>query len=101
MKLLTLALAAAATLVFAEDLKTCGTAQYYPSQYTCFDGNFLCPIDAGTPTLRCGDACYLQSQYACSNNALVLRDPSKPETLLDCGSARYYPSQVSFSPSGR
>lgn len=26
-----------------EELQTCGVAQYYPSQYTCFDNVFICP----------------------------------------------------------
>ncbi|KAF2666892.1 hypothetical protein BT63DRAFT_427306 [Microthyrium microscopicum] len=93
MKLSLISFLALATTGFAEDLRNCGTAPYYPSQYTCFDNSFLCPISNGVPTLRCGDACYLQSQYACSNNQLVLNDPNQPDTLLNCGPAQYYDSQ--------
>jgi hypothetical protein len=32
-------------------------------QYTCYDGNFLCPKINGDPTLRCGSACYLPGMY--------------------------------------
>ena len=93
----TIALSALVAAVAADSLQYCGSAPYYTSQYTCFDGSFLCPITDGVPTLRCGDACYLQSQYACSNNQLVINDNSQPQ-LLDCGSAQYYPSQVSADP---
>ena len=86
---------AAARLVVAlpqgndAQLKACGDAYYYPSKvrpvdididhegllivdkYTCYDGDFLCPILSGEPTLRCGPACYLPSMYSCSDDHLV------------------------------
>ncbi|OCK73736.1 carbohydrate-binding module family 52 protein [Lepidopterella palustris CBS 459.81] len=86
-------LAAAASAVLAEDLKNCGNAQYLPSQYNCYDGNFLCPITNGVPTLRCSDACYFASQYTCSNNQLAPVDQSMPNDLFTCGDAKYYPWQ--------
>lgn len=35
------------------------------SQYTCYDGNFLCPVLHGEPTFRCGPDCFLPGQYSC------------------------------------
>ncbi|KAF2172082.1 carbohydrate-binding module family 52 protein [Zasmidium cellare ATCC 36951] len=54
-----------------EELRDCGEARYYPSMYTCYDGDFLCPILNGEPTLRCGEDCYLPEMYSCSNGELV------------------------------
>jgi hypothetical protein len=59
-----------------EDLKPCGEAFYYPDKYTCYPGNFLCPILDGVPTLKCGEDCYLPSMYGCSNGELVYPPPS-------------------------
>ncbi|KIK57074.1 carbohydrate-binding module family 52 protein [Collybiopsis luxurians FD-317 M1] len=77
----------------SETLLNCGDSRYYPSQYTCFDSNFLCPILNGDIYIRCGDACYSTSQYSCSDNTLEPYNPNGPETLEDCGDARFYPSQ--------
>ncbi|RDL30331.1 Glycogen debranching enzyme [Venustampulla echinocandica] len=52
-------------------LQQCGEQFYYPSNYTCFDGNFLCPIEDRTPTLKCGGGCYLPDRYSCQDNNLV------------------------------
>ncbi|KAJ9667065.1 hypothetical protein H2201_002900 [Coniosporium apollinis] len=93
----TLALVTALVAIFqvvaAEDTFTCGTAPYYPSQYTCFDGVFLCPKVNGLAYLRCGDACYNHNMYTCPNNKLVLIDWSVPERTQQCGTAPYYPSK--------
>lgn len=53
------------------NLKPCGDAYYYPSKYTCYEGDFLCPVLDGVPTLKCGTACYLASMYSCANDELV------------------------------
>ncbi|CAK1355986.1 unnamed protein product [Cercospora beticola] len=55
----------------AAELLSCGEAYYYASKYTCYDGDFLCPILNGEPTLRCGPDCYLPENYSCSNGKLV------------------------------
>jgi hypothetical protein len=52
-------------------LHPCGDAWYLPSQYTCYDGDLLCPILDGNATLRCGPACYYPSMYGCSNRELI------------------------------
>ncbi|KAF7358839.1 hypothetical protein MSAN_01223600 [Mycena sanguinolenta] len=85
----------ASVSVVAETLQDCGSSRYYPSQYTCFDGNFLCPITNGDIYIRCGDACYSTSMYSCSNTTLEPINKNGPETLEDCGNSRFYPSQAS------
>lgn len=49
----------------AEEILFCGTAPYYPSEYTCYDGHFLCPRLYGQATLPCGGACYSPDMYWC------------------------------------
>ncbi|KAK3334061.1 carbohydrate binding-domain-containing protein [Cercophora scortea] len=51
-------------------LKPCGKAQYDPTQYVCYDNQFLCPIIAGEPLSYCSGACYSKFQYKCVNNVL-------------------------------
>nr|GFD60459.1 hypothetical protein [Tanacetum cinerariifolium] len=42
-----------------------------PSQYTCWGGNFLCPVLSGEATLACGGtACYNPREYSCTNGKL-------------------------------
>ncbi|KAL2267384.1 hypothetical protein VTJ83DRAFT_4661 [Remersonia thermophila] len=69
----------------AEDIHFCGPAPYYPSQYTCYDGNFLCPILYGQPTLRCGEACYSPDMYFCGAgdqlHLIATLGPGNPFTL--------------------
>ncbi|KAL8636438.1 MAG: hypothetical protein Q9228_006162 [Teloschistes exilis] len=52
------------------NLLACGSAQYDPLAYNCFDASFLCPIIAGHATFRCADACYLPDLYVCTDNQL-------------------------------
>lgn len=33
-------------------------------QYTCYPGNFLCPVIDTVPTLKCGRDCYLPGSYS-------------------------------------
>ncbi|KAK0786678.1 hypothetical protein LTR75_013112 [Friedmanniomyces endolithicus] len=53
------------------NLKPCGDAYYLSSQYTCYNGDFLCPVLNGEATLRCGLACYRPEMYGCVNGELV------------------------------
>jgi hypothetical protein len=46
------------------DLWPCGEAFYLKSKYTCYDGNFLCPVLRDEPTLRCNEDCYLPEMYS-------------------------------------
>jgi hypothetical protein len=57
-------------------LLPCNDAYYLPSQYTCYDGDFLCPVLDGEPTLRCGPACYRPEMYGCSDGELIYPPPS-------------------------
>lgn len=69
-------------LTTAEELLDCGIARYYPSQYTCYDGSFLCPKITGEATLRCGDACYSPTLYTCNDGRLkILPDREGSFTL--------------------
>ncbi|KAJ7804179.1 carbohydrate binding-domain-containing protein [Mycena olivaceomarginata] len=81
------------SLVIAEDHLSCGSSNYFPSQYTCYDDSFLCPIINGDIYIRCGDACYSTSSYSCSNTTLKPISHDGPEVLEDCGDSRFYPSQ--------
>ncbi|KAJ7896123.1 carbohydrate binding-domain-containing protein [Mycena leptocephala] len=76
--------------VAAETLQSCGGSNYFPSQYTCFDDDFLCPIINGDIYIRCGEACYSTSQYSCSNTTL---EPYNPNGLEFCGVNQFNPSQ--------
>jgi len=67
-----LALLNSIALVASANLQTCGNAQYDPSKYVCWNGDFLCPIVAGEPLSYCNGACYSKCMYTCSNNALAL-----------------------------
>ncbi|KAJ7851233.1 hypothetical protein B0H14DRAFT_829635 [Mycena olivaceomarginata] len=77
------------TIVAATDLAACGDQQYDPSNYTCFDNDFLCPIDGQVRELRCGDACYSLGKFSCSNTTLVDNAVIDQDTLLDCGDKRF------------
>ncbi|EMD00635.1 hypothetical protein BAUCODRAFT_62475 [Baudoinia panamericana UAMH 10762] len=57
-------------------LQPCGNAYYLPTQYTCYDTDFLCPVLNGVPTLQCGPDCYNPSTYRCSNGRLVYQPPA-------------------------
>ncbi|KAJ7751412.1 carbohydrate binding-domain-containing protein [Mycena metata] len=71
--------------VTAQALQSCGRSNYDPSQYTCFDDDFLCPIVNGDVLIRCGEACYSTSRFSCSNFTLKPFFPDGPATLQDCG----------------
>ncbi|KAJ6585973.1 carbohydrate binding-domain-containing protein, partial [Mycena capillaripes] len=66
----------ACSFVAAEDLQSCGGSTYFPSQYTCFEDDFLCPIINGDVYIRCGEACYSTSQFSCSNTTLEPFSPN-------------------------
>lgn len=53
------------------DLLQCGDARYDPTQYVCYNNNFLCPIISGEPLSYCSGACYSKFMYTCSHNVLV------------------------------
>jgi hypothetical protein len=55
---------AAVTRGIDESLLPCGDAFYVKSKYTCYNGDFLCPVVGGEPTLRCNRDCYLPEMYS-------------------------------------
>lgn len=59
-----------------KDLRSCGSAYYVPSRYTCYPGDLLCPTFNGEPTLPCGPACYEAGIYGCSDGELTQSLPS-------------------------
>ncbi|KAL2142860.1 hypothetical protein VTI28DRAFT_691 [Corynascus sepedonium] len=64
------------------DTETCGQAPYDPTQYVCWDNQFLCPITAGEPLSNCAGACYSKFMYSCTENVLTLLPPAEsPFTL--------------------
>jgi len=90
-----------ASIAVGEELVSCGDQPYYPSQYTCFDDQFLCPIISGERYLRCGADCYSVSEYSCVGTTLNLRDTEGPEDIETCGSASFYPSKVTRASHAR
>ncbi|KAI7475304.1 hypothetical protein KC357_g4958 [Hortaea werneckii] len=79
-------LASAASTSTDSSLVACGDAYYLPTRYTCYDGDFLCPIHDGEPTLRCGDACYNPRQYSCTHAKLTSVSTEAPSTAPNISS---------------
>lgn len=78
-----LALTATLTGVLGEDLEWCGDAQYYPSEYTCFDDSALCPILFGLPNQPCNGGCYAPEMYECDSGKLdLLPESESPFKLM-------------------
>ena len=50
------------------------------SQYTCYDGDFLCPVLDSFATLRCGGDCYLPEMYSCNAEGKLAYHPSPLDT---------------------
>lgn len=46
-----------------EGIEICGSQPYYPSNYTCYDNEFLCPVLENRRTQVCGDACFDPNDY--------------------------------------
>ncbi|KAJ7640037.1 carbohydrate binding-domain-containing protein [Mycena polygramma] len=78
----------AATLITAQNLTSCGSAMYDPSQYTCYDGDFLCPIVNGDVYRKCGDDCYSTTGYNCIDGDFLC-----PIGEAKCGDACYDTNQ--------
>jgi hypothetical protein len=49
----------------AEELATCGTTPYFPSEYTCYNDRTLCPFQFSLPTKPCAGGCYSPEQFEC------------------------------------
>ncbi|KAF9693204.1 hypothetical protein EKO04_008647 [Ascochyta lentis] len=85
-------------LAAAQELQSCGNAQFYPSKYTCF-GSLLCPKTAsGEAYIACGSACYDAGTYYCdSSTQLQLITPDS--AVQFCGSAPYRPGEYTCWPT--
>jgi hypothetical protein len=89
-------LAAAASLALlaqAEDMKSCGAATYYPSEYTCYNNSSLCPIMYSLPSVPCSGAggCYASEMFSCEGGSLKsLPKASGPFTLVAHGTRATY-----------
>ena len=72
-------------LYSAEKVRECKITLNYPcvgplliiEQYACYDGDFLCPVLEGVPTLRCGEDCYSPYMYSCDGDGRLMY-PSSP-----------------------
>ncbi|PKS12468.1 hypothetical protein jhhlp_000674 [Lomentospora prolificans] len=86
-RILLAVLSLGAALVAAEDLEWCGDARYYPSEYTCFDDSFMCPVLFGLPNLPCNGGCYADQMYQCDDGSLKLRGEQKKPFVLKTASS--------------
>ncbi|OJD29808.1 endo-beta-glucanase eng1 [Diplodia corticola] len=48
----------------------CGDRAFSPSEYTCYDGSTLCPVQGGGRLESCGGSCYDPGLYGCVDNGL-------------------------------
>jgi hypothetical protein len=70
-------LSVAAAVVSAEDMKTCGDLDYFPSEYACYNDSLLCPVSFGAPMLACGSTtCYDRAQYMCQKDGKLANRPA-------------------------
>ncbi|KAJ7908359.1 carbohydrate binding-domain-containing protein [Mycena leptocephala] len=77
--------------VNAQSLQSCGTAQYDPTQYTCFNNATLCPIINGDEYRACGNACFSTSQYTCINATSSFLCPViNGQATVGCGGTQCY-----------
>ncbi|KAI1757356.1 hypothetical protein F4782DRAFT_225346 [Xylaria castorea] len=51
----------------------CGTQRYYINNQTCYNANFLCPIEDKQRMLKCGTDCYLPRKSYCNDGRIELR----------------------------
>ncbi|KAI0189315.1 hypothetical protein EV127DRAFT_432370 [Xylaria flabelliformis] len=69
----------------------CGNQRYFINNQTCYNANFLCPIEDKQRTLRCGNDCYLPRKYYCNDGRIERRpgttlsnEPSKSNDSDPC-----------------
>ncbi|KAF4546466.1 Endo-beta-glucanase eng1 [Lasiodiplodia theobromae] len=48
----------------------CGDRAFRPSEYTCYDGSTLCPVQGGGRFESCGGSCYDPGLYGCVSGGL-------------------------------
>ncbi|KAJ7766205.1 carbohydrate binding-domain-containing protein [Mycena metata] len=93
-RLLPIVLTAIFASIVAADLESCGSADYDPAQYTCYDGTLLCPIVNGDKYLACGNDCYSATKYTCFNGDFLCPFVNGTATQA-CGDACYNPFKYS------
>ncbi|KAJ7478034.1 carbohydrate binding-domain-containing protein [Mycena galericulata] len=88
-RVISLVLTALVAGVIAQSLESCGSAEYDPSQYTCFNNSLLCPIVNGVAYQNCGQDCYSTAEYTCFNGDLLCPYASGGIATQACGDACY------------
>ncbi|KAF8143235.1 carbohydrate binding-domain-containing protein [Mycena galopus ATCC 62051] len=81
--------------IAVQGLQTCGSAEYDPSQYTCFNSSLLCPIVSGVKYQACGEDCYSTAEYTCFNGDFLCPYTSGGIATQACGDACYSPYEYS------
>ncbi|KAJ6571582.1 carbohydrate binding-domain-containing protein, partial [Mycena capillaripes] len=85
-------------IIAAQSLQNCGTAQYDPTQYTCFNNATLCPIVNGDKYRACGNACFSTTQYNCINATSSFLCPIvNGQATVGCGGTLCYPLDGTYT----
>jgi len=55
-----------------EDTASCGSAEYFPSEYNCYNNSALCPVTFSLPTKPCSGSggCYSPYSHSCDAGTL-------------------------------
>ncbi|KAJ7133198.1 carbohydrate binding-domain-containing protein [Mycena epipterygia] len=80
-------------------LESCGTANYDPGQYTCFNNSLLCPIVNGVAYQACGEDCYSKADYTCFNGNFLCPFTSGGIATQACGDKCYSPFEYRIMPA--
>ncbi|KAI0442526.1 hypothetical protein F4803DRAFT_365733 [Xylaria telfairii] len=69
----------------------CGSQKYFINNQTCYNSNFLCPIEDNQRMLKCGNGCYLPRISYCNDDQIRLRqgtalsnEPSSSNGIDSC-----------------
>ncbi len=74
-------------------MESCGTAQYFPSEYTCYGNRTLCPVVYSLATTPCSSSggCYSRQMFSCEGGRLqMLPMATGPFTLTAHGTRPTY-----------
>ncbi|KAI0200036.1 hypothetical protein F4808DRAFT_430309 [Astrocystis sublimbata] len=63
----------------------CGDQRYLINNQTCYNANFLCPIENKQRMLKCGNTCYLPRKSYCSDGQIRLRQGGSMSNEPDRG----------------
>ncbi|KAI3329225.1 carbohydrate-binding module family 52 protein [Xylariaceae sp. AK1471] len=70
-----------------QGLLLCGSQRYSIINQTCYDGNFLCPVEDKQRTLKCGNECYRPRKSYCNDGRIELRKGTDIGNKLANGNA--------------